>query len=257
MTPLLDPAPDPALYAPGNRATTEATAYVGRLLLNVTAGDGSIAGTLLESTASRQGLSAEEASSALLFLLLAGQETTTNLIGNSVHMLLTKGGILDPLLAEDEAHAGGVVEEVLRLVSPVQILARIATADKAVGGHRVRRGDGLVIVLGAANVDPREYLEPLESRAGRRLAHLSFGHGPHYCLGAPLARMEGLLALMALARAFPNLRIETSPEYRPFITFRGLQRLLVSPGPAAPSPVPTPAEGAGAGGRPGGDGPLR
>lgn len=257
MTAFLDPAPEPAVVASGIQATAEAMAYCDELLSRTSAADGSMAGALLADAGGEGGLSHDETRSMLLFLLVAGQETTTNLICNSVALLLS-GGRSFASLAGDGEHIDDIIEEVLRLSGPVQMLLRTASRDCVVGRVAIRRGQGVLIAVGAANVDPRIYPEPLNFIPGRPRNHLSFGHGAHYCLGAPLARMEGRLALTALARAFPNLRLVASePEFRPTIILRGLQRLMVSPGPAAPSPVPTPAATAEAGGPPAAGAPPR
>jgi cytochrome P450 len=119
------------------------------------------------------------------------------------------------------------VEEILRFESPVVQTARIPMTSVAFGGCPVQRGDSVLALLAAANRDPARHPEPDRFDITRPdVHHHSFGGGVHYCLGAPLARLEAQLAIPALFQRFPRLRLaDEPPEWRPFPGFRGLTRL--------------------------------
>ena len=165
----------------------------------------------------------------LRLLLVAGNETTTNLIGNGVLALLRHPDQL-AALREDPALIPSAVEELLRFDSPVQVDVRSVLDDCEVNGFRVRRGDNVVTLLGAANRDPDRFEAPdrLDVRRGDQ-NHLSFGRGIHHCLGAPLARLEGRVVLQALIDRFSSLRLlEDRPAFRSSVALRGLLALPVS-----------------------------
>jgi cytochrome P450 len=162
-----------------------------------------------------------------LLLLVAGHETTVNLIGNGVLALLRAPDQADRLRRSPEL-IPGAVDELLRFDSPVQMTQRVAAEDLDLGGHEVKIGDEIVLVLGAANRDPAVFDEPDRldvTRDAQR--HVAFGGGLHHCLGASLARMEGQVAISGLLRRFPRLELATPPVRRPTFTLRGLQSLLV------------------------------
>ena len=165
----------------------------------------------------------------LRLLLVAGNETTTNLIGNGVLALLRHPDQL-AAMREDPALIPSAVEELLRFDSPVQVDVRSVLDDCEVNGFRVRRGDNVVTLLGAANRDPDRFEAPdrLDVRRGDQ-NHLSFGRGIHHCLGAPLARLEGRVVLQALIERFSSLRLlEDRPAFRSSVALRGLLALPVS-----------------------------
>jgi len=162
-----------------------------------------------------------------LLLLVAGHETTVNLIGNGVLALLRAPDQVELLRRRPELVAGAV-DELLRFDSPVQMTQRVAIEDVEVGGDRVRAGDEIALVLGAANRDPSVFPEPnvLDvTRDARR--HVAFGGGIHHCLGAALARQQGHVALSALLTRFSRLELAGSPVRRPTFTLRGLESLPV------------------------------
>jgi cytochrome P450 len=161
-------------------------------------------------------------------LLTAGHETTTNLIGNGVLALLRHPDELDKLRA-DLSLLPGAIEEMLRYDSPVQFTHRVATEDVAVGDKLIRRGQFVYLLLAAANRDPARFPDPDRLDITRKdNHHVSFGQGPHFCLGAPLARLEALTAFGTLLRRFPTLRLATDRlEYRQTFNLRGLQTLPV------------------------------
>ncbi len=161
-------------------------------------------------------------------LLFAGHETTTHLIGNGVLALLRHPEQLERLRAEP-ALIGRAVEDLLRYDGPAQVTFRRAAADVDIGGTRVEPGDHLYLLLGAANRDPDQFPHPDELDLGRQdNRHLGFAHGPHYCLGAALARLEAQAAVGTLLDRFRGLRLATEkPAWRRNHVLRGLTALPV------------------------------
>jgi cytochrome P450 len=160
-----------------------------------------------------------------MLLLIAGHETTRSLIGAAVLALLRHPAEL-AALAADPSLAGQAVEEALRYDPPVQIASRFALRSTEVSGTTVAAGSFALLLLGAANRD--EALCPDASRFSvRRQArrHLAFGHGIHFCLGAPLARVEAEIALRQLLPLLPQLRVAGEPEWKPNTVLRGLEHL--------------------------------
>ena len=164
-----------------------------------------------------------------LLLFIAGHETTVNLIGNGTLALLRHPDQLARLQA-DPGLIPNAVEELLRYDSPVQRTARITTTDVEMDGRPIARGAMVVTALGAANRDPAQFPDPDRLDVTRRdVRHVSFGYGIHFCLGAPLARVEGQIALGTLLRRAPGLVLaEPSPEWRESSVLRGLKRLRVT-----------------------------
>lgn len=173
-------------------------------------------------------LTEEEIVSTCNLLLIAGHETTVNLIGNAVLAMLRNPGQWAALGA-DADRAPGIVEETLRYDPPVQLAGRIALADMVIGGVEVPAGDVMMLLLAGANRDPAEYDRPDVFDPDRKnLRHLGFGRGAHYCLGAPLARLEAGVALAAVAARFPNARLDGEPQYKTNVTLRGLSQLTLA-----------------------------
>ncbi len=162
-------------------------------------------------------------------LLLAGHETTTNLIGNGTLALLREPDQLERL-REDPALVPTAVEELLRFDGPVQATVRVALEDVEVGEHVIPQGSVVLVSLGAANRDPEVFDAPDTLDVGRDPnAHLAFGFATHFCMGAPLARLEAQVALAALVSRFPALALlDDAPEYRENPVLRGLKRLDLS-----------------------------
>ena len=165
---------------------------------------------------------------ALLFA--AGFETTTNLLGNGLVALLRNPDQLAALREQPDL-AVPAVEELLRYDSPVQIVSRIAMAPVEIAGVDLEAGERVVAYLGAGNRDPERFPDPERLVLDRRdNAPLSFGGGIHYCLGAPLARLEAQVALPALVRRFPTLALDGEPERRDSLSIRGYTRLPITIG---------------------------
>ena len=163
----------------------------------------------------------------LVLLLVAGNETTRNLVGNGLLALLRNPEQLDRLRREPDL-IGPAVEELTRYDSPVQIDGRSVREDTEVGGVPMERGQYLMLLLGAANRDPEAFDDPDVLDVSReRNPHLGFGRGIHHCLGAPLARMEAEVMLGKLLERFPNVRLAGTPSRRRQIVLRGLSSLPV------------------------------
>jgi cytochrome P450 len=163
-------------------------------------------------------------------LLTAGHETTVNLIGNGALALL-RHPEERAALAADPSLLPNAVEELLRYDSPVQMTTRFAMEDAPLGDKTAKRGDMVVVLVGGANRDPQHFPDPdrLDLRRANAHSHLSFGGGIHYCLGAPLARLEGEIAIGALLRRFPKLALGSEElVWRLNPVLRGLQALPVT-----------------------------
>ena len=174
-------------------------------------------------------LSEEELLGNCILLLAAGHGTTTHLIGNGTLALLRNPDQLR-LLQEQPTLISSAVAELLRYDSPVQLTSRRAKETLQIGDKQVSAGQEVIMVLGAANHDPAQFADPdrlVLARPENR--HLSFGLGIHFCLGAPLARVEGEIAFSTLFKRFQHLRLETgTPDWMPSLVFRGLQQLPVT-----------------------------
>jgi cytochrome P450 len=173
-------------------------------------------------------LSTEELFATISLLFLAGHETTANLIGNGILALLRHPAELDRL-RRDPVLIESTVEELLRYDTPVQRVSRITNEDVILGDRTIPAGSLVLALLGAANHDPVHFAEPDRLDLGRRdNRHLAFGAGIHYCLGAPLARLEGQIAIGTLLRRWPRLALGTDRvEWRQTFTLRGLLTLPV------------------------------
>lgn len=173
-------------------------------------------------------LSTDEIVATCNLLLIAGHETTVNLIANAVLALLRHPEQWAALSA-DADRASVVVEETLRYDPPVQLVGRVASEDMTIGQLRIPRGDTMMLLIAAAQRDLAEFDRPDFFNPDRKIMrHLSFGKGPHYCLGAPLARLEAGVALSAVTARFPNARLAGEPQYKPNVTLRGLSTLPVA-----------------------------
>ena len=156
-------------------------------------------------------------------LLFAGHETTRNLLGNGLHALLMQREAW-LRLQQEPALWPGAARELLRYDSPVQYTGRRVAADLVLHGQRLRRGDLVVALIGAANRDPRRHDDPDALQIARpRTGMLSFGHGPHVCIGAALSLMEAEIVWRQVARRWPGLRIDTpAPRWNGNPVYRGL-----------------------------------
>jgi cytochrome P450 len=177
-------------------------------------------------------LSQDELLAMVSLLIFAGHETTSNLIGIGTLMLLDNPEQLAKLKA-DLSLVSSTVEELLRYNGPVTTPApRFATEDVEMDGQLIRRGDMVLVALAAANRDERQFTNPDELDIARSLnRHIAFGQGIHYCLGAPLARLEGEIAFTTLLRRMPNIHLSVPRDiitWRDSFSLRGLKSLPVA-----------------------------
>jgi cytochrome P450 len=206
-----------------HEAALELEDYFGRLvaLRRARPRDDLVSALAAAHEAGGEQLSGAELLGNLALLLVAGFETTTNLLANGVVLLLDHPAHARRL-REDGALAAAYVEEILRLDSPVQLTERYTSRPVVLGGVTVPADAELVLLLGAANRDPRRFGDPDVFDPDRpRNAPLSFGAGAHYCLGAPLARLEAQVALPELLRRFPGMAPAARPVRRPRMNLRG------------------------------------
>lgn len=192
-------------------------------------GDDLISGLIAVEESGDQ-LTQEEIVSTCVLLLVAGHETTVNLIGNAILALL-RDHRQWAALGADAARAPVVVEETLRYDPPAQLMFRVAAEAMTIADVEVSQGDVIILLVAAAHRDPGEFKRPDVFDPDRQsLRHLGFGFGAHYCLGAPLARLEARVALSAIAARFPQARLDGAPQYKPNVTLRGLSSLAVTVG---------------------------
>jgi cytochrome P450 len=173
-------------------------------------------------------LTEPEIISTCVLLLVAGHETTVNLIGNAMLAVLRHPPQW-AALGGDATRAPAVIEETLRYDPPVQLVGRIAADDMTIAGVELPAGDAMILLLAAAQRDPAEFERPDDFDPDREaLRQLGFGHGAHYCLGAPLARLEASVALSEVTTRFPRARLDGEPQYKTNVTLRGLSALSVA-----------------------------
>ncbi|WP_308250514.1 cytochrome P450 [Nonomuraea rhizosphaerae] len=222
----LDPILPPELEAVIREARLEFRAYFRELLAERRSNPGE---DLLSALVQVEELTEQELLATCILLLVAGHETTVNLIANGVLNLSRHGG-----LAQAAERPREVVEEVLRYDPPVQLTSRVALRDTELGGVPMPKGTSVLALVGGANRDPEVFADP-DRFAPERFAetqeagrHLAFGLGIHFCLGATLARLEGEIALRALAEAAPKLEVtDPAPPYKDNVVLRGLAALPV------------------------------
>lgn len=172
-------------------------------------------------------LSRDELLMTLVLLLVAGNETTRNLIGNGTLALLRNRDQLHRL-RNDPSLLDSAIEELLRYDSPVQMDARIAVEPATLRGKEISQGDRIICLLGAANRDPAIFPNPDVLDLGRADGkQVAFGRGIHHCLGAPLARLEGRIGFGALLERFGSMSLAAEPRYRKQIVLRGLEELWI------------------------------
>jgi cytochrome P450 len=225
---ILDPPPGTD-WAAIERSAEEFTTYVRRLAAERRAAPHEDLLSGLVARHEGDALTEDELVSTVILLIAAGHETTTNLIGNGMLALLRHPDQLK-LLHDDPSLTAGAVEELLRYDSPVQITSRVAGEDMTLGGQILKRGDILLGLIGAANRDPNQFPDPdrLDVRRPDN-KHLAFGSGPHFCLGAALARMEAETAIHTLLARYPNLRLEKQKlSWHKGLTFRGVKSLWLA-----------------------------
>jgi cytochrome P450 len=219
----------PAVEAAITEARRGLSTYLGGLLAERRRDPGDdLLSALAAVDVDGDSITAREIVSLAQLLLVAGHETTVNLIGNGMLALLRAPDQLARLQRQPEL-VGPAIDEFLRFDGPVQISQRIAMEDLDLFGHKVRKGDEIMLILGAANRDPAAFTEPHRldvTRDARK--HVAFGGGIHHCLGAALARMEGQIAFTGLLNRFDDIALAGTPLRRPTFTLRGLEELPVA-----------------------------
>ena len=187
-------------------------------------GDDLLSG-LISVSDSGDKLNEDELVATCLLLLIAGHETTVNLITNGYHLLLTHRDEMNKLL-DDPSLIGNAVEEILRYDPPVLLTSRWVGEDMEIGGQQLKKAQTAIIALGAANRDPNIHEAPDVFNVSREnVKHLSFASGPHFCLGAPLARLEAVIALEVLLKRIHDVELLEEPVRRNNIVFRGFEAL--------------------------------
>ncbi len=172
-------------------------------------------------------LSHDELLGTLMLLLVAGNETTRSLIGNGMLALLKNPAQLQRL-RDNPGLLDTAIDELLRYDSPVQLIIRVVLEDMEFNGRRLRAGQKVLILVGAANRDPAIFAAPSMLDIGREeKSHLSFGRGIHYCLGSPLALLEARFAFAGLLARFPSIQLLSEPEFRNQIVLRGVEELWI------------------------------
>jgi hypothetical protein len=225
----LDPQTTATARANTRAAELALTGYLQDLVRERRANpDDSILSALIAAEEDGDRLSSGEVVSTALLLLVAGFETTVNLIGNGTVALLSDQDSWNRL-RQDPALVPAAIEEMLRYDSPVQLTSRIATEDVEAGGRVIAAGQAVLVSIGGANRDPDVFEQPDEFRIDRPDPgrHLSFSLGLHHCLGASLARLEGRIAIEELTRHYPALKLAASPTRRPLLVLRGYERVPV------------------------------
>jgi cytochrome P450 len=225
----LDPLAPPDLHGSATAAADELAAYLRALLERRRTSPGpGLAGALGRASALDCPLGTDERATVVSLVVIGGYEPLADLLGNGLLNLLSRRDVWARLAVEPEL-VPACVEELLRFDPPIQLVARVTTADVAVGDVEVAAGEGVVGLLGAANRDPARFGDPDRLRPDRHPnPHLAFGAGPHFCLGASLARLVGHVALATLAARLPMLELaEADVHWRESLVPRGLRRLPV------------------------------
>jgi cytochrome P450 len=228
----LEPAPGVEVLARGNAAVEDFKTYLATLVAKRRRRPGDprfdVLTRLIQGEVGGERLSDTELLHNCIFLLNAGHETTTNLIGNGAHALLTQPDQWQRLL-EDPSLLGTAVEELLRFESPLQLNNRLCSAPLRIGDVELPAGSFITLAIGSANRDPAHFHEPDRLDVGRKPnPHLAFGQGHHACAGMNVARLEARIAFGRLLARCPQLRLRGTPQRDPRIRFRGWRTLPVA-----------------------------
>ena len=228
----LDPAPSAEALALGNRSVSEFLDFTAQLIAARRAGprgDADLLTRLITDASGGEPLTDAELQHNCIFLLNAGHETTTNLIGNALALLLAAPAAAEDLRGNPQI-IGSAVEEFLRLESPNQLGNRLVVEPIEIGGERLEPGTYLTLCIGAANRDPAVFAEPDRMDLRREPnRHLAFGAGGHACAGMSVARLEATLALNAFLARFPRARLVPGARRSERARFRGYAALPAEP----------------------------
>jgi cytochrome P450 len=230
----LEPRPTPEMLERGNRAVLEFVAFLEKLIEERRRKPGDpesdVLTRLIQGERDGEKLTAPELHHNCIFLLNAGHETTTNLIGNGLWLLLNNPEQLARLRSEP-ALVASAVEEMLRYEGPIQLNNRRLTAAMELGGRTLPAGTFVTLGIGAANRDPRQFPDAERFDVARKPnRHVAFGHGDHACAGLNVARLEARIALGRLLARFARLEPDGAPQRDRRIRFRGFRKLPVSVG---------------------------
>jgi len=225
----LEPAPSAAMLDAGNRAVADFVAYLTDLLAHRRSHpldpDEDVLTRLIQGEVDGERLGERELLHNCIFLLNAGHETTTNLIGNGLHALMHRPDE-QARLRRDPGLLATAVEEMLRFESPLQLNNRMLTEAAEIGGRRFDEGTFVTLCIGAANRDPSQFPDPDRFDVGRRPnRQLAFGHGDHACAGMNVARMEGRIAVGRLLARFSSVEPADAPQRDRRVRFRGFTTL--------------------------------
>jgi cytochrome P450 len=225
----LEPLPSAPMLEAGNAAVREFSEYLDGLIADRRAHpldpEADVLTRLIQGEVDGERLTHAELVQNCIFLLNAGHETTSNLIGNGLDAMLSHPAEFRRL-REDPSLLNTAVEEMLRFESPLQFNNRCMTADCEIGGLPVEAGTLVTLCLGAANRDPSQFTDPERFDVGRKPnRHLAFGHGDHACAGMSVARMEGRVAIGRLVACFPELERDGEPQRDRRLRFRGFAHL--------------------------------
>ena len=225
----LEPAPDDQMLERGNQAVREFLEYLRALVVERRRHPGDantdVLTRLIQGEIAGEQLTETELLHNCIFLLNAGHETTTNLVGNSVYVLLTHRSELERLIAHPTLITSAI-EEFLRFESPLQLNNRVTTAEMEIGGRWFPPGTFLTLGVGAANRDPDQFPAPDRLDLARKPnLHVAFGHADHACAGMNVARFEARIAISRLVARFPNIDLAGPPERDGRVRFRGFKHL--------------------------------
>jgi cytochrome P450 len=230
----LEPTLTPAMFEAGNRAVAEFIDYLKALIAERRRRPGDyesdVLTRLIQGEKDGEKLTEKELYHQCIFLLNAGHETTTNLIGNGLWALLQNPAQLHALRAEPGL-VPSAIEEMLRYDGPIQLNNRRLTAPLTLSGKTLPEGTLVTIGIGAANRDPEQFADPERFDVARKPnRHVAFGQGDHVCVGMNVARMEGRIALGRLLERFARIELAGEPERDRRIRFRGFRKLPVRVG---------------------------
>ncbi len=230
----LEPAPSPAVLARGNVAVRDFLAQLRSLVEHRRRHPGNpevdVLTRLLQGEVGGERLTETELLHNCIFLLNAGHETTTNLIGNGMHALMSRRDQLDRLAAEP-ALLPTAVEELLRFESPLQLNNRVATAPIELHGRELPTGSFITLAIGAANRDPAAFTAPDRLDIARKPnPHLAFGQGMHACAGMNVARLEARVAVGSLIERYPRIALRGEPVRDRRVRFRGFKEVPITLG---------------------------
>ncbi|MDZ4837727.1 MAG: cytochrome P450 [Candidatus Melainabacteria bacterium] len=231
LTDTLEPSPNLDHLKKANKANEELYEYLRPLVQDRRREPkNDLISALVAAEEDGKKLTEEELLANCILILVAGHETTVNLIGNSVRMLLQHPDQL-ALLKSNPELVPGAIGETLRFESPVQTTRRLAGEDMELAGQKIKEGDMMLLFMGAANRDPLQFPDPDKFDITRDTKkHLSYGHGIHHCLGSSLADTEGQVALETLLKRMPDMKVLPQKiEMRNTFALRGVKSLMVSP----------------------------